>query len=200
MELTLKQAHRLDLEISEAINSLASKLPAQCYNGHSIKISIYENVTQTFESLREKAAMVQKESLELIKTRYEIRKLISTGKQVSGLNDVLTSEVCDKELITKLMQLSKLRSISLDETSLVEQRLSTLKETFKQATSLTRSTDYIESYGFMDEDSVNAINAQIKELKKSLIAYKDTTAALNNTTKITLPVEVVETLRKFNLV
>lgn len=201
MEITLKQAHRLDLEISQLINEIyesITSLPKGYGARSSTTVSIYEDITLKVENTRSNIAVNHNAGSKLIIARYELRDLIAKSKNICGINSLLCQEAAAKEILGRVSTLNKLEAISKTDFNIAQQRLEKLLNDSKAGINLNEDT--ISINGILDTDLKEFFDTQVRDLKKQITNIKDLISALNNTTKIILSDELVSLFKLKKLI
>jgi hypothetical protein len=201
MQISLKQARRLEKDIEVAISALAGKIATP---GRSESISIHENLHRKLETLHIETKKLYDSSVELTNARFAVRSLISTAKETSGLNRLITEEARLKELMSKANALASQTILTDEELSVASARLVQLKNDI--STGLTKPTDMygrqsdtVSVTGFLSQADIDGYTEIARSHKRAIADIADKCAALNSTTNISLDVDTVGVLQKYKL-
>lgn len=197
MQITLKQARRLEKDIEQAVSAAYKSTVSH----GSFTVSIHESIYSKVDALRQEAVTSQADGTELIAARYAVRGLIATAKEVSGLNKLITQEAMVKDLMTRNNIVAASSPLTEQDMTISVARLDALRAS-KPAVNdaYGRSSDSITMSGFMTEEVVNAASEQTRVFKKQLVTIADKCAAMNSTVLVELDATLVKTLTKFKLV
>lgn len=197
MQITLKQARRLEKDIEQAI-SIAYK---SSVSHGSFNVSIHELINAKIEALRQESAQSQADGTELITARYAVRGLIAAAKETSGLNKLITQEAMIKDMMTRANIVAAQPPLVDQELTIAVARLDALRAS-KPAVNdaYGRSSDTISVTGYLTEQVVTAATEQVRASKKQLVAIADKCAAMNSTVLVELDDGLVKTLTKFKLI
>lgn len=197
MQITLKQARRLEKDIEQAI-SLAYK---SSVSHGSFNVSIHESINGKVDALRQESAQAQADGAELIAARYAVRSVIATAKETSGLNKLITQEAMIKDLMTRSNIVSAQSPLTAQDLTIAVARLDALRASNPSVNdAYGRSSDSITVSGFLTEEVVTAAAELVRASKKQLVAIADKCAAMNSTVLVELDAALVKTLTKFKLV
>lgn len=191
MNLSLKQAHRLSDEVNQLITKTFSKLPVG-YRA-ATNVSIFEYISERVLESQNLVNVVYEEGVLLISARYTLRKMIASGKHLSGINDLLTQEQEINERfgrIKQILDLPVLEAAALKVATLSLDKLR-LKEDATQ--------DHVILSGILSKDQSETFSTLQRLTKKQLVDIKDAISILNNTTTITLDSDMLDIFNKFNL-
>lgn len=194
MDLTLKQARRLETAIAVKIQArlaeLRSSVQVTRYNANHIRTKVKEAADKALD------AFDVIKQLNII--RYQIRRQIELRNETAGINALMNREELLKAQRQMLQTFIRLPSLSEEDITVIFNRLT--------AGEVSRTTGYAGEWNdvqnipctFTQED-IDAKNTELRVINRELEAIADNTAALNSTMKLTIELSSVETLTKEGL-
>lgn len=200
MQLTLKQARRLEKEIEAHVTDIFSEQSAEMCG--STQVSIHEDIVRVLDTKRDEVENCYEQLMKLIDVRYIIRDQIDQLKSTSGLNSIITREAMLKDLVKKFETFAAQKPLSVENQSVAVARLEALRHSPEAQTTNTygRINDNITVESFLSEEQVERYKSLVRKLKKELAELADKSAALNTTQTFDLHDAHVKTLRDAKLI
>ncbi len=195
MNITLKQAHRLDNEIDSKIQSIFQKQSVRTNGNYGV--SIHQSLNEFIESTRKEIDETIVDTFALVQLRYTLRELIASSKTSSGLSQLLTKEAGAKDLLGRLNLLAKIKVLTPSEMKIAVAKHEALQHGKVSDTYSSRDSIGIE--GILTQEKADYFDTTIRQIKKDLVSYADQSAAINNTATVTLSTVMIETLNKYKL-
>jgi len=191
MEVNLRKAHALQEQINELIHEdydTETQVDIMLHDNYEAVLSHAQNMF--FDELEDKRA--------LILARKEIRQKLAFANYEHNVDALLTEmNMCDAEMSLIANSLSK-RDIRKDEKVLWKQR-TRMEEDRKKESGIRYGDESVNS-GIVTKGSYDTYLKDQKRLKKQKQDCSDKLLAINISNKIELPTEVVELMRKHQLV
>ena len=200
MDVTLRKAAALASQASEASQKIVLK--------RSISVSIYDETP--IANLAETATGSVKadiaKAVGLVEAAYQIRTLIASANQASGISDILTARA-SAETVEKLYlgiqgaQQSR-RAYGITSTGatpiIAERERSTIIERLNTGTLSTMVQQAIE-VTLIDDEFMAEITDALDSIRRKKVEMADRLSELNHSTRIVLPIEVEAVLIQYGV-
>jgi hypothetical protein len=196
MQLTLKQARRLEREIEAE-----QQLRAASINTHGIQISIHENFAEKLFDLQKDTIATVDVCFKMATLRYKIRKSIETDNELSGINLFMNQEALLKnkqKILTDVMT----PEFTVSELSIAKKRhdAACTAGGASMGSHTSAMVDYTTVRNTMIKDTLDIFKAQAKDVQRALLKLVDQMTALNSTRTIEISDEDAAFLESLNIV
>lgn len=186
MEISLRQAHALQLEVKQeidklVINPVISLSPLESNTSEQIS----NHLEQTMSDMDLKTRLVN--------SYYSIRKLVSDANTKNKVSEILVDIETYTDLIKYYKLLENGENIKSEEyiNKYFEHQLSN-KDPYGRLTSIAVNT--------LNKEVIEKYSSEIKKLQKEIKSLKDKLLHLNVATKVVLDQSTISTLTEVGLV
>jgi 23S rRNA maturation mini-RNase III len=194
MELTLRQARRLEREIEGLKQETLAK--TEC---RQTAISIYQDFDAILKEKQDGIISAIATLVELTRIRFGIRKSIETDNEVSGLNVKMNMEATLKEELKVYDSLVHAELTEAEE-QIAKRRHEAAVAAGARADEYGRTTDSTTLHSILGKDKHDLMKLQIKSIRKRLLGLVDEMTALNSTRTIQVSTEDMAKLEEFGIV
>lgn len=185
VSLTLKEAHLLVTDLTKEVMSIQTKLAVHHgvnvflsgQWGETALVEIQQKKNEEILNLLGKVALV-------VELKYAIRKLISDANQKSGINDMLADVAQLEEQVKVLTPFLNSNGFKQDDVSFYLRKLVNILE--KGDTGRYGESEI--ALPTMSEKQIQEFTSSIKSYKRQILRMKDSIAALNASTTISVSI------------
>lgn len=187
MKVSLKEARRTERRIGEYLNNTSHKIYANVniYSEQSVISKIDEEKKKTEDSINN--------TVELINARSEIRRIIQTTNETSGINE----KIAARENYINLLGLWQDINNAGDNIIPVAQIVNEIKHKLKNPDTYTSN---IVGFSPITEELKEYAMVEIRNNRRNIDECDDNLAALNATTKIEISDRIYKLLQDLNII
>jgi hypothetical protein len=189
MKLNLRKARKLEQAITKAIESLMAHPTCD------VRVMASEQDRLSFLKEKRESFLANRTlRCDLVKARFEIRKMIGQCNQDAGLSNLM----CKREELQDLLKIVSLETTVLDLAHLSDQV--TAKKVVLEKGESRYDSGVTVATSVLTEDDCNEIKKQTSGLKREIEKLEDELSQLNLGAKITLCDELVTLLSSQDLI
>ena len=191
MNITLRKANAVQNSINDTVKSIKIDF--------TVELNEFQNVEDAITKANSELVSNDARRQKLIMALYNIRALVGTANAASGINTALAKAAFIDKRIGQLEQFANgSEMISLD---VIKGKLEKIKND-KSETARSRIYGYNDTVSttVIGREQIDAINAEIKNLKKQKQKINDEVLELNIKTEVPLSEDVVKTLQTEGLI
>jgi len=197
MQLTLKQARRVEREIGKELE----KETTASHRSHTV--SVYEDLRGKIAAGQETAKADLNRVTNLVRIRFAIRKAIETQNEESGLNKLMNREAELKFLLQVLQNLtaSELTEAELD---IAAQRHAAAKTAMENGTPLQnrygQPSDEVSVDAVLTAETVQSFREDARIIQRELVKVVESQAGINLNAKVLVSEDDAKFLEKAGIV
>lgn len=188
MKVTLRKANAIQNSIQDLLRDLTVET--------EVSLTEYVDADAVIAESKQKLTQTFKRRVNLTNAQYDIRKLIGTANNESGINEKLTvAALVDRHLAILAPMVAAKTAMTAEE---IAARLDKIRKTENGHRQLYGESTVVTS--LIDEGEKLAFAAQVKDFKKQKQKLNDEILELNIRTEIEFPEAVVNTLMEEGLI
>ncbi len=202
MQLTLKNARRLDGVIREKIQSIL----IEAHSVHQVAVSTTDDLSAKLAQAQQRVVETNHTYAGLSKIRHQIRRDIEVANEKAGINALMNEEACIREMIQFIETNSRSYSgnrecMSAERIKAIEAKLQNMRKAAESGSEAAYGNDTVQVGSIMNDAYADELELETRRLYTALNDIKDRCAFMNSDPKntVSLAANDVEFLKKHRL-